>query len=417
MNIVQLIMNQLGGAGISDKLAGLLGIGQDKARAATGAAVPALLAGLTQVASTPDGARKLDAAVDSIDDSDDLVSLASRGASEATSGTGSGLLQSLFGSSMLSGLGTALSKFTGLGAGSITSLLGALAPMVLGFLKGQKRSLGLDAAGLAGLLSSQKNNIMAAMPSGLGSLLGGVPGLSSLTDAGRSVAAGAAGDAYDRGREAVGDTYDRGRAAVAAVGGRAKTPAWMWAIPVALLVGLLAWMLLRSPRGADRTASAPQPTTAPAVEPLAPPPPPVAIAPPSAAPATAAVPGSPDLADSARTAGARLPAGMPAGADVATQFTDVTKQLSQSLSSITDAASADAALPKLREASQKLDSIAGLTSSLPADAKTRLVSLADASRSTLRTAADRAMAIPGVGDKLRPVVDELMKKIDALAGR
>src|SRR4029453_3972928 len=68
MNIVQLIMNQLTNSGMLEKLAGMIGIAPEKARSGIAAAVPALLAALTHVASTPDGARKLDAAVEQVDD-------------------------------------------------------------------------------------------------------------------------------------------------------------------------------------------------------------------------------------------------------------------------------------------------------------------------------------------------------------
>jgi hypothetical protein len=422
MNIVQLLMNQLSGGGFADKLAGLLGIGQDKARSATGAAIPALLAGLSQLSSTPDGARKLNSAIDEIDDAEDPASLAARGASDAAS-PGGGMLSSLLGGTMFSGLGSALSKFTGMGGGTITTMLGALAPLVLGFLKGQKRSMGLDASGLAGLLSSQKNNIAAAMPSGLGSMLGSIPGLSSFADAGRSAVGAvsdAASSAYDRGREAVSDTYDRtrdlgrgayDRAAVAATRERAGTPVWMWALPLALLAGLAAWMLTRPSRSPETTAINTPPPMTPVPEAT---PAPVTPAPVTPAPVTPAPAPTRDLSDAAQQAGSAV---APVAGDIATRFTDITRKLSETFTSITDPASAEAALPKLRDASKALDSLSGLTSSLPADTRSQLVSLADASRSTLKTAADKAMAIPGVGDKIRPVVEELIKKIDALAGR
>ena len=51
-------------------------------------------------------------------------------------------------------------------------MLGLIAPMVLGALGQQQRSGGLDANGLANLLSSQKDQITAAMPSGLANMVG-----------------------------------------------------------------------------------------------------------------------------------------------------------------------------------------------------------------------------------------------------
>ena len=67
--------------------------------------------------------------------------------------------------------------------------------------------------------------------------------------------------------------------------------------------------------------------------------------------------------------------------------------------------------------SKKLDSISTMTSQLPPETRTKLAALADTSRTTLRSAADKALALPGVGEKIKPVVDELIKKLDTIAGR
>jgi hypothetical protein len=46
-----------------------------------------------------------------------------------------------------------------------SNALGLLGPIVLGVLGQQQRSSGLDASGLAKLLASQKDNVLAALPS------------------------------------------------------------------------------------------------------------------------------------------------------------------------------------------------------------------------------------------------------------
>src|SRR5262249_52080812 len=62
------------------------------------------------------------------------------------------------------------------GSGS-KSLLGLLGPVVLGVLGREQRDRGLDASGLANLLTSQKNNVMAALPAGFSRYLreAGIP--------------------------------------------------------------------------------------------------------------------------------------------------------------------------------------------------------------------------------------------------
>ena len=266
MNLVDTIKQQLGPEMLS-KLGRVIGEDSQSASAATSAAVPAVLAGLTGAASTPDGAQKLADAVDDFDEQQGQSLAGALGGSGAPSiiDKGSSLLRNLLGGNVLSSLAGALGKHLGLGGSSVSSLLGALAPMILGTLKRVKGSMGLDAGGLGNLLSSQKENIAAAMPAGLSGALANVPGLSSLglADVGRSAgeAARATGDwARDTGSAAVG----AGRKAMAAVGdyGRPRVPGnpLKWLIPLALLLGLglLLWRFAfnrpRTDAIADRAA-------------------------------------------------------------------------------------------------------------------------------------------------------------------
>ena len=61
-------------------------------------------------------------------------------------------------------LGTVIAQFAGIGQGSAKSLIGLLAPLVLGFLRREQVSGGLDSKGLASLLVSQRDSIERAMP-------------------------------------------------------------------------------------------------------------------------------------------------------------------------------------------------------------------------------------------------------------
>ena len=65
-------------------------------------------------------------------------------------------------------LARAVAKFGGLNQSTAGSLLGMLAPVVMGTI-GQQRQQGrsLDASGITDLLASQKDNIAAALPPGV----------------------------------------------------------------------------------------------------------------------------------------------------------------------------------------------------------------------------------------------------------
>lgn len=374
MNIVETISKSLGSE-VYGKLGSLIGEGSDKTRAAASAAIPTLLAGLTHMGSTREGASRLATAVDEADENltSNIGSLAS-GDAHSVVNRGREMLGSIFGGSSLSGLGGVLSKFTGIGSGSIVGLMGGLLPMLLGGLKKIKSSMGLDAGGLSSLLTSQKDNIAQAMPHGLSGMLSGVPGLSDITGGVREYA----GNAADAGRATMRAVADTGRAAVPAA-----SHAIRWAVPLVLLLGVGTWLIYKY---ANRN---PEPNPNPTV-----------INP-------------PDMSDAARTAGAKI-------GSVATALTGDVKDWSTSafdtLGNIKDSASAEAALPTLRDLSSKLDGVTTTLGGLPADAKKPIVSMLGSSYSKLKDLASKAMSIPGAGEKLRPVIEPLLNKLQALTG-
>ena len=202
MNLVDLVKEQLSGNGLT-RLAGTLGTSPDNTRTAMNAAIPTLLTAFGSVASTRDGARDLAAAVGSLDNRvlDNLPqSLGGGGRSGLNLGDmGTKLLGSLLGGNALSSLASALGRFTGLGSGSVSSLLTLLAPVVLGVLKSRTQGMGTDATALASLFEGQRQNIVHAMPSGLSDQLASVPGMSGAAAWARDTAS----SAYQAGRAAV----------------------------------------------------------------------------------------------------------------------------------------------------------------------------------------------------------------------
>lgn len=103
------------------------------------------------------------------------------------------------------------------------------------------------------------------------------------------------------------------------------------------------------------------------------------------------------------------------GQDVGKTITDTLASATATLGTITDAASAQAALPKLQESVTAVDGLAGMASKFTAEHKTLLGSLISAGMPALKAAAEKALAVEGVGAIAKPVVDGLLTKIEGLA--
>ncbi len=316
------------------KISFALGLDKSTAGKAIAAAVPGLLAGLSGVASTPAGSRKLFDAVKQQPPLalDNLAGLFGGSGAKAVLDNGTNMLTSVLGGSGLSGLGDAVAKFAGLGRGASSSLLGLLAPVVMGAL-GQKAA-GLDASGLAQLLTSQKSNISAALPSGFSEMLGSSGLLGAL-------GAGAASPAATAAPRAVAATANR--AAAQASGG---WPQWLtWALP-ALAVLALGWMYFGRP--APTAVEEAKTTATQAAQ---------GVADQTRQAAGQVAQAAANFAEQAKAAAApalkSLQDVTAGGVNVGTAMQTAMTQLTDSLKGITDAASAKAALPKLQEATSR----------------------------------------------------------------
>jgi hypothetical protein len=103
-----------------------------------------------------------------------------------------------------------------------------------------------------------------------------------------------------------------------------------------------------------------------------------------------------------------------AGMNVGKQVTDTVASLRTTLTSITDPASAQAALPRLREATAQLDRVTGVLGQLSTSQRTVIAGLVNPVMSTLNQLFDRVLAIPGVADIIKPTIDTLRVKLAAL---
>jgi hypothetical protein len=366
-NLIDLLERLLGSNEVLSRL------NPEKAKAAIGAAVPAILAGLVGVAQKPEGRNRLAGLVEGQDAGllDNVAGALSGGRETALIDSGRGMLSSLFGQSQLDGLTGAVGRSTGISQGAAGSLLGALAPLVMGALGREQRSQGLDAQGLAGMLRDQKDNIAHALPAGLASALGptglldGVAdrlgeGVSRVAQAGRATAAAAS------------------RTVDATTGPPPKSTAplsWIIGIAAALALIWAAYHFLWRGEQLQEAGDAVRETPAQVGE------------------------------------RANLMVG---DVDLGQQVTDVFKNATTALDGVTDAASAKVALPKLNEINDSLTKLGSLADQLPAEGKSALATRVSGSLSSLEALIAKVNEIPGAGDVIKPVADSMLGKLRAM---
>lgn len=362
------------------RIASALGLDNSKVQSAVGAAIPGILAALTGVAAQPGGAQKIaDTARQQGGSLDNLIGMLAGGDQTSLAQSGSQIVSSLFGASNGNALANAIGGATGIDQRASGSLLATLAPLVMGGLARQSGS-DLSANGIAGLLASQKDNIAAALPSGVRDLLGGTGLLGSLGSLGASAATSASQAANQAARSATASAAAAGaasqRAAAAAVPTSSRN--WLyWVIAALVIAGLLFYLF-----GRPGEKVVPQAATPEQVTPQA---------------------GTPE------------PSLTVGGIDVGQQVRDGLASLQTTLTGVTDATSATAALPKLEDISTGLDKVTGVAGQLSAEQKAALGALITPMMSTLNGLFDKVLAIPGVSDILKPTIDGLKTKLAALS--
>lgn len=167
MALIDQVMSTLGQRGGISEISRRLGTDEQKTRSAVGAAVPVLVSAFAREASLPDGAKRLDTAIERDHDGsalDDIPGTLSR----AESGAGEGILRHVLGGRQ-EAAATGVGKASGLETGKASSLLAMLAPVVMGALGREKRSGRLDASGLASMLNTERQR--ASADSSMGGLL------------------------------------------------------------------------------------------------------------------------------------------------------------------------------------------------------------------------------------------------------
>ena len=384
MNILPLVMQYFGPV-IINKIAGSLGINSTLAQKAIAYAAPAILAGMLGKVSQPGGAKVLSDIIAKQDPSilGKLGEMIGTGRQASVVEQGTSALGSLLGNSVLGSLAGALSKQAGMGVGASNTLLGLMGPAVLGTLGREQKSTGLDAAGLGNALMAQKQQIADAIPADFAKLLAGtglldaVQGKTSETN-GKTVSSPSS--TTRPAATTIAATTKPAGAAMAGAHHHHHFNWWPWLIAIAAACGLW-WSVF-----GDKVTQ-PQPTTAIPAVPA-----------PSTTLATTPV----------------LPAVI-ASTEVGKQIVNLLDEIKGSIASVRDAATAQTALPRIQDVAGRLERVNAQAAQLNPEAKRALATVVSSQQGLIKSAITNVLALPGVATVLKPVLEQMLGRIEGLA--
>jgi len=363
MNIIDVIKSQLGSE-ILGKLSSLVGESEDKTKAAVGAAVPGLLSVLASLA-TSGGADKLINALKQVDTGSgggfsDVLS----GQAGQVAEKGGSLLNILLGSNALPAIISILSKFSGVAAGPLKTLLSYLAPLILAMIAKQFSGKPLTSSALSSFFEEQKPNINADLPPGLS--LANIPGFATVTTAPRPVASTAPAES-------------------------SGLPGWLLPLVGLGLLGALAWYFF----GNQPVEVKPDAET------------PVALKP------APAVVNKEEPKSVPEPVMPKVDLSLPDPTKLGTDLTSVFTSLTDLLGSVKDVPTAEVAAPKLTDMTPRIDGLKALWDKLPDAGKSTVTKIVVDNLGKLKELVAKVLAIPGVSDKLKPVLDTVVAKLSA----
>ncbi|HVT26884.1 MAG TPA: DUF937 domain-containing protein [Lacipirellulaceae bacterium] len=384
-------ITQIIGSNIITRIASSFGIDVGQVEKAIQGGVPAILAALTSLVSKPGGASQLSNAIAQQQPSllSDLGNVIGGSGQAALVDGGISTLNSLLGKTATSSLTGALGQYAGVGGGVGKSLVGLLAPVVMGAIS--QHAKGLDATNIGNLLTSQKANIAEALPAGLSKYLAGTGLLDSVASA------------------SIPNVTKTPSAKMPPVEAQKSFSHRQWILPALAVLALLGitWSM-RSRPTTEQTATTPPTAQSESADASAP---------------NAASPSSTGTSTGASGADV-LPApfnalddlrGIKAGdVDVGGQLADAVKDMRTSLSAIQDTSSAQAAVQPLTNSANAVSRLQKLLDQLSPDARKTVADTVSAVKPTLDQLIDKALAIPGVAALIKPTVDSIRSDLNAL---
>lgn len=362
MNLMSVLM-KFATPAMAAKVAGMLGVSSGVAQKLIAAAVPMVMSAILGASKKPAGAEAFGTAFGKLG-SNPLEALGETLASDPAraASTGGDLLSGILAGGTIGTMASKLAGYGGVDEDKASSLLGLAGSLAMGGIGKAAQEQNLDAAGALRMLENQKGDIAAALPADFAKMLEGTGLLDGLGAAAPAATKPAAAAAASR---------------VTPTPPPAKKSGWMRWVWVALALALLAWLLPRFFGGEPEVVEVPVVET-PVVE------------------APAAVETAADV-------------------DYVGTIGDALTRLAGTLTGVTDAASAESALPTLEEVNAALATAEGAAESMSAESRTAIQAAVAAALPTITEQADRILAESGLSSVLKPVVDGILEKLQAFA--
>lgn len=394
----------------AESISAVLGITPERIGLTLDAAIPSLVAAIAARAQTPEDAHSLARTLREVDEAvlvDPSTAVRTHGA--ALMNRGADLLGGLIGGAALTALIGAIGRYTGKSPGSVRSIVGLLAPVVLAAVKREHAAAELDEARLARLLEDQKPQIVAAVPQGLIGYLASAPNVGALGEylrihAGAAAHHGPSGpprplihrDPTPAPSAAPHRTPEPSRRSGAVTHAAHPTPAhtngqhyqyhprkqrvptWAWAFPAVGVLGL-GWLIVLSMGSSSVDAADAE---APRVV--------------SAAAAPAAPAASTPATDTS----------------VDQEIDAIIDATAATLGVVRDAATAEAAAPKLKDLSARLNAAKRAYAKLPPNQRRAINDrVSDALSTRLRNAFERINGSEEARRLLGPITEELQRTL------
>lgn len=377
------------------QIAKKLGVQPAVVENAMGAAIPAILSGILGSTRSRSGADAFEAALGNqkAGGLEGLDALLERDTTDVTTG-GRDMLGAILGGTRMDALKSGISSYSGTSGAATESLIGMAGTVIMGAFGKTANDNNLDSAQVLQRLGSERDEIAGVIPPEFADKLGASGLLDALSDkmdrVGTTTGAAAAPATSRSAAAATNKSVNQNAAksstaartaAAHPVAARGSRPWWQWVLGVLILLGIL-WYLAGM-------FNRPEPEPAPE----------------ATAPAPAATTPDPVPAETETTE----------TAEVGTALSETLASLTSTLGGITDAETAQTAVPDLTSLSDSLTDLQGRIATLPETAATELKTTVSGALPALQTTVDQLLGNSALGDILRPVLTGIMDSLRSIA--